>query len=221
VKFRYLTFDCYGTLVDWRRGIAESLEAAGVTTKLGPNALMEAYVAAEKEQEKAYQKYRAVLRQSVLALSGSVGIRIGRAAADRFASSVPGWPAFPDSREFLKDMGEAGCARFILSNVDTDILEETIRRNRFEVDGYVTAEEVGSYKPSSRHWLRFLEKTGAEKKEVLHIAQSLFHDILPSEKLGIGSAWVNRYREAIPAGAQPLYIVDSLMSLAGILEVKA
>jgi len=218
VKFRYLTFDCYGTLVDWRRGIAESLEAAGVATGLRPSALLEAYVAAEKEQERTYQKYRAVLKNSVSALSGEVGVRIGREAADRFASSVPRWPAFPDSRNFLKNMGEAGCARYILSNVDTDILEETIRRNRFEVDGYVTAEEVRSYKPERGHWLRFLERTGARKEEVLHVAQSVFHDILPAQELGVSSVWVNRYREAIPAGAEPLLIVDNLRSLGGLLE---
>jgi len=218
VKFRYLTFDCYGTLVDWRRGIAESLEAAGAATRLNPGALLEAYVAAEREQERTYQKYRAVLKKSVMALSEGIGVKIGREEADRFASSVPGWPAFPDSGRFLRDMGAAGYQRYILSNVDTDILEETIRRNRFEVDGYVTAEEVGSYKPGKRHWLRFLEKTGAQRKDVLHVAQSVFHDVLPSQDLGISSAWVNRYREGIPAGARPLYIVDSLKSLGKILE---
>jgi 2-haloalkanoic acid dehalogenase type II len=146
---------------------------------------------------------------------------VGREAADEFASSVPWWPAFPDSRSFLKKMGDAGLARYILSNVDTDILRETIRRNRFEVEGYVTAEEVGGYKPGRRHWLRFLEKTGARKEETLHVAQSVFHDIIPAQELGFASAWVNRYREAIPAGAQPLYIVDSLKSLGGILEGRA
>ena len=221
MKFRYLTFDCYGTLVDWRRGITESLEAAGVATRLRPSRLLEAYVAAEKQQERVYQKYRNVLSKSVTALSGEVGIKIGRKAADEFASSVPNWPAFPDSRSFLKRMGEAGYTRYILSNVDTDILEETIRRSRLEVDGYVTAEEVRSYKPERRHWLRFIEKTGAERKDVLHVAQSVFHDILPTERLGIASAWVNRYREAIPADARPLYIVDSLKSLAGILQEEA
>jgi len=221
VKFRYLTFDCYGTLVDWRRGITESLEAAGVTTRLGPGRLLEAYVAAEKEQERDYQRYRDVLKKSVTALSREVGIKIGRKTADEFASSVPAWPAFPDSRRFLKRMGEAGYVRYILSNVDTDILEETIRKSRLEVDGYVTAEEVRSYKPERRHWLRFIEETGAKRTEVLHVAQSVFHDILPTQGLGIASAWVNRYREAIPAGAHPLYIVDSLRSLAGILEEEA
>lgn len=220
MKFRYLTFDCYGTLVDWRKGIAESLESVGITSGLGPGALLRAYVAAEKEQEKTYQKYRDVLKKAALALSQTLGVKLGPDAPERFSSSVPHWPAFSDSRSFLKRMGEAGFARYILSNVDTDILKETIRRNRFEVDGYVTAEEVGSYKPERGHWLRFLERTGARKEEVLHVAQSVFHDILPAQELGVSSVWVNRYREAIPAGAEPLLIVDNLRSLGGLLEPR-
>jgi 2-haloalkanoic acid dehalogenase type II len=218
VKFRYLTFDCYGTLVDWKKGIVQSLSIAGVATGLAPHALLDAYLAEEKEQERSYQKYSHVLAKSVIAMSKNVGVKIGRKAALEFASSVPNWPAFPDSRSFLKKIGEVGYARYILSNVDTGMLEETIRRNRFEVDGFVTAEEVGGYKPGRRHWLGFMEKTGAKKDETLHVAQSVFHDILPAQELGIASAWVNRYREALPVGAHPLYIVDGLKSLGEVLE---
>lgn len=221
MKFRYLTFDCYGTLVDWREGIAANLGDLRARAGLSPAAMLQAYVEAEKEQERTYQRYREVLRKAALGLSGKLGIQVGPETAAEFASSVPNWPVFPDSRGFLRRMGEGGYKRFILSNVDTDILEETIKRNGLEVDGYVTAEEVGSYKPGRRHWLKFLEKTGAEKQEILHVAQSIYHDILPVRDMGIAGAWVNRYAEAIPLDAQPMFISDTLDHLEKILEVPA
>jgi 2-haloalkanoic acid dehalogenase type II len=215
MRFRYLSFDCYGTLIDWRKGIATALGARALDSA----AVLRAYASEEKKQERRYQSYREVLRKAALSLPGSLGLRVDQDSAARFASSVPDWPAFGDSRGFLRKMGELGYRRYILSNVDTDILEETIRKNSLEVDGYVTAEEVRSYKPAREHWLTFLRKTGARRKEILHVAQSIFHDILPAQDLGIASAWVNRYRDAAPAGAQPLFMSDNLAHLGALLEV--
>ena len=115
-------------------------------------------------------------------------------------------------------MGRRGYKRFILSNVDNDLLEGTIRNSDLEVDGFVTAEEVGSYKPNPGHWKTFMERTGASKEEVLHVAQSVFHDIIPTQALGIASAWVNRYHEPMPAGANPLFVSDTLAHLGELLE---
>jgi len=218
VKFRYLTFDCYGTLIDWKEGIQKELATALGSMNVSGKELLDAYVSAEKEEEKTYKKYRAVLADSVLALSGRLGANLSDRAAEEFAASVPRWPAFPDTGKFLRDMGERGYGRFILSNVDDDLLEGTIRHNGFEVDGVVTAEEVGSYKPDPGHWLRFMEKTGASKEEVLHVAQSVFHDIIPTQTLGISSAWVNRYQEPMPTGPNPLFVSDSLAHLAALLD---
>jgi 2-haloalkanoic acid dehalogenase type II len=217
MRFRYLTFDCYGTLIDWRKGMAKALGAKAEESA----AVLRAYAVEEKKQEVKYQSYREVLRRSALALPKTLGLQIGPDLAASFASSVPSWPAFPDSRGFLRRMGELGYSRYILSNVDTETLEETIRRTRLEVDGYVTAEQVRSYKPARRHWVRFLQKTGARRDEVLHVAQSVFHDVLPAQDLGIASAWVNRYRDPVPAGAQPLFMSDNLAHLGALLEVQA
>jgi 2-haloacid dehalogenase len=221
MKFRYLTFDCYGTLVDWREGIAVALKDIRARSGLTPAELLSAYIDAEKKQQATYQKYREVLRGAAVELSASLGVTATAASAEAFASSVPRWPVFPDSRGFLRRMAEDGYQRYILSNVDTDILEETIRRNGLEVDGYVTAEEVGSYKPDRGHWVRFLEKTGASKPQVLHVAQSVFHDIIPAGEMGIASAWVDRYGEPMPSEAQPLFVADSLENLGKALEVMA
>jgi FMN phosphatase YigB (HAD superfamily) len=87
-----------------------------------------------------------------------------------------------------------------------------------EVDGFVTSEQVGSYKPRAGHWLEFLRRTEAAKGEVLHVAQSIYHDIVPATRLGIASAWVNRYHEPMPSGASPTFVSDSLVHLAELLE---
>jgi 2-haloalkanoic acid dehalogenase type II len=218
MRFRYLTFDCYGTLVDWRTGIENELRKALGNVRIGGQELLDAYVSAEKVQESSYKKYREVLELTASSLSANLGVQVTREAAREFASSVPRWPVFPDTKSFLHEMGMRGYRRYILSNVDNDLLEGTIRANGLEVDGFVTAEDVGSYKPNQGHWLRFMEKTGAGKSEILHCAQSLFHDIAPTQTMGIASAWVNRYGEKLDRSLGPSIICDSLASLTGALE---
>ena len=215
--FTHLTFDCYGTLIDWRAGIERELARTVGGVKLGRPQLLAAYVEAEKSQESTYKKYREVLRETVISMSGVLGATVTNGAAQAFAGSVARWPAFPDSAGFLREMGSRGLKRYILSNVDNDLLEETVRRHGFEVDGFVTAEEVGSYKPRPGHWERFFQKTGAKREGVLHVAQSVYHDILPTQSMGIASAWVNRYDEKLGPGVEPLFICDSLENLAKAL----
>jgi 2-haloacid dehalogenase len=217
MKHRYLTFDCYGTLIDWRAGIEQGLRSALGEVGLTGQSLLQAYVAAEQREERTYKRYRSVLRDAAIAMSEALGRRVTVEAAEEFASSVPMWPAFPDTARFLREMGSRGHLRYILSNVDDDLLEETIRRHGLEVDGYVTAEEVRSYKPDPGHWREFMAKTGALEGEVLHVAQSAFHDIIPAERLGIESAWVNRYGERLPPAA-PSFIADSLEGLSEAIE---
>jgi 2-haloalkanoic acid dehalogenase type II len=218
VRYRYLTFDCYGTLIDWRSGIEKGLRRALGPVGLRGQDLLDAYVEAERGQESTYTKYREVLSSTALSLSKSLQVRVSNGAAAEFAASLPNWPAFPDTRRFLSDMGSKGYKRYILSNVDNDLLEATLRNSRLEVDGYVTAEEVGSYKPNPGHWKEFLRRTGAKKESMLHVAQSVFHDIIPTQRMKISSAWVNRYHERLPAGASPLFIADSLRHLGELLE---
>jgi 2-haloalkanoic acid dehalogenase type II len=217
-EFEYLTFDCYGTLIDWKKGIIDSIEKAAGRLPLPADRVMEAYVAAEKKQEGEYKKYREVLKGTFENLVGEVGLSVPKGASERFAGSVPKWPAFQDTAATLRRLGQLGYKRYILSNVDNDLLLGTISRNGLEVDGTVTAEDVGSYKPSPGHWVKFLEKTGAKKERVLHAAQSIYHDVLPTRVLGIASAWVNRYAEPLPPGVEPAYISDSLGNLAKMLE---
>jgi FMN phosphatase YigB (HAD superfamily) len=115
-------------------------------------------------------------------------------------------------------MGEMGYRRYILSNVDEDLLKVTIERNGLDVDGYVTAEEIHSYKPAPRHWESFVSRTGARISDDLHVAQSIFHDIRPAQGLGFATAWVNRYHESLVPDVHPDYICQSLSDLVKILQ---
>lgn len=216
-QYKYLTFDCYGTLVDWKSGIQEALTSALGSVPLNGKELLDIYVAAERGEEEAYRSYREVMASTAMKLARSFGRELTPASAAAFGKSPPFWPPFPDTADALRELGRLGYRRFILSNVDTDLLRGTIVNNGFEVEGYVTAEDVHSYKPEPGHWIRFMEETGAKRDEVLHVAQSVQHDILPAASLGIDSAWVDRYREPLPKGAQPAIICDSLADLARVL----
>jgi 2-haloacid dehalogenase len=218
MRYRYLTFDCYGTLIDWRTGIERELASALGEVSLGGQDLLNAYLDAERREESGYKKYREVLRDSVLSMSYALGKDVDADSASKFAASVPRWPAFPDSARFLREMGSRGYKRYILSNVDNDLLAATIRNSDLEVDGFVTAEEVGSYKPKPGHWVEFLKRTGAEKDIVLHVAQSIYHDIIPMQQFGIATAWVNRYAEPFPPEASPSIVTDSLEGLSRALD---
>ena len=216
--FEYLTFDCYGTLIDWETGIVDSISRAAGKLPLPRDRLMAAYLEAEKRQEDDYMKYVQVLKSTFEVLSAGLGIAVSNGAAERFAHSVPDWPAFQDTASSLRRLGELGYRRYILSNVDDDILRATIRAHGLEVDGTVTAEQVRSYKPAPGHWERFFRETGAGRGQVLHVAQSVYHDLVPAKNLGLATAWVNRYREPMPANVAPNYVSDDLQGLVRLLE---
>jgi len=218
MKFTHLTFDCYGTLIDWRKGIeahlGELLRKNGLPSGVS---VFPVYVKFEAEEEGQYKSYREVLRDTGVKVAEHLKVSIAENDAKMFAASVPSWPPFSDTVESLKALGKRGYKRVILSNIDKDILKETILQNGLDVDGYITAEDVGSYKPSLGHWNRFFDVYKTSKETTLHIAQSMFHDIIPCSKLAISTAWINRYSEATPPGISPTYVFDSLKSLMRLL----
>ena len=115
-------------------------------------------------------------------------------------------------------LGEMGFNRTILSNIDRALLRGTISNNGLEVDSFITAQDVRSYKPDKGHWLKFLRMTGANKEEVMHVANSIYHDIIPASELGIRTVWVNRYGEQPPTIAEPSFTITNLSELVGVLE---
>ncbi|MGO9644172.1 MAG: HAD family hydrolase [Candidatus Bathyarchaeia archaeon] len=216
--FSYLTFDCYGTLIDWRKGIDICL--GNLLRKNGLPAgvsVYSNYIRLEANEERGYKSYREVLRSTAIKVADALKVSITEEDANTFASSVPSWPPFGDSVKSLKQLGQKGCQRIILSNIDSETLKNTLLQNSLEVDGWITAEDVGSYKPSLEHWHRFFDRYKARKEETLHVAQSLFHDIIPSGKLAISNAWINRYSETNNSGTSPTYVFSDLSGLVKFL----
>lgn len=210
----HLTFDCYGTLIDWRRGIETQL--GGLLRRKGLSQNTEvypAYVKLEAAEESSYKKYTEILSSTAVKVASSFGLTINEKEANEFAQSVPKWEPFGDTVRALHSLGELGLNRVILSNVDTQILRDTIEENDLDVDGYITAEEIGSYKPEFGHWKSFFKRYKVEKSNVLHVAQSVFHDIIPATELGLSTAWINRYDDAEPLVVRPSYSFRNLAEL--------
>jgi 2-haloacid dehalogenase len=203
--YEALTFDCYGTLVDWESGLLTVLRPIlnnhGET--VSDDALLVQYAELETAVEgEAYRSYRAVLREVVFRLGQRLGFLPSEEEADSLAQSLPSWPPFPDTMEALKALRKR-YKLWVLSNVDNDLFAGTQERLDVAFDGAVTAEEVKSYKPSPRHFEAALERIGLPKETVLHVAQSLYHDIAPAKAMGLSVVWVNRRQGRPGSGATP------------------
>lgn len=197
-----LTFDCYGTLVDWEAGIL-----AGLRRALGPqpddDTLLELYARAEAQVEAGdWQPYRSVLQASLAAVCFERGITpTARQSAD-FAGSVVDWPAFPDSAAALDRLRR----RFrlgALTNCDDDLFAASNRKLGQPFEWVITAEQVRAYKPSTRHFEVALERIGRPRRAILHVAQSLFHDHVPAQAMGLATAWIDRRHDRAGFGATP------------------
>ncbi len=213
----YLTFDCYGTLIDWRTGLEANFRSYA---RLGSSVevdIFKKYQEIEASKEHGYSSYREILESSFMELAHQLDIHPSNEDAKGFAESIKSWPSFEDTVSTLRSLGTKGYKRIILSNVDKDLLKGTISHSRLEVDGFITAEDVKSYKPKEAHWTRFLDQYGAGKGEVIHIAGSLYHDIIPSSRLGLKTIWVNRYGEPNEENIRPTYEVESLSEILDIL----
>jgi 2-haloalkanoic acid dehalogenase type II len=219
MKIKYLTFDCYGTLIDWKAGIEENFRSFNNNRQLNTGIdIFHSYVELEAKKEKAYKPYKAILKDTSLELAKSMGLGPSDSAAEKFANSITHWPAFTDTAPTLKELGKAGYRRVILSNIDRDLLQETIRNNNLEVDGFITAQDISSYKPGEKHWIEFLKSYKAKKEEVLHVANSIYHDIIPAARLGLKTVWVNRYGESLPDDINSSYVVNRLSDLLNLLR---
>lgn len=214
MEFTHLTFDCYGTLIDWRNGIESHLGDLLRKNGLAPGvSVYPIYLKFEAEEEGKYRSYKDILADTAIRSADHFRISITPEEARRFAASVPSWTPFVDTLESLRQMGARGYKRVVLSNIDRDLLRDTIKQNRLEVDGYVTAEDVGSYKPALGHWNRFFDEYKATKDGTLHVAQSIYHDIRPASRIGVATAWINRYSDAKPSDVHPTYVAPDLRSL--------
>ncbi len=221
-QFDYLTFDCYGTLIDWERGIAEALRPVLVRhgVELSDDEILERFGALESQAEKPpYRRYREVLATVLDGFGEAFGFTPSAEERETFGGSVGDWPAFPDSPEALQLLSRH-FKLVILSNVDDDLFALSAKRLGVEFSDVITAQQVGSYKPDLRNFRVMLERTGNQPEHVLHVAQSLFHDIAPAKSVGLTTVWVNRRHDrpgfgaTPPAEATPDLEVPDLITLA-------
>ncbi|ORM31899.1 HAD family hydrolase [Williamsia sp. 1135] len=193
-EIRWATFDCYGTLIDWRHGIATGIEL--IFPGRGPE-LLETFNRHEPvvQAETPTLRYRDVLTESFRRTADEAGLTLLPDDADVLAASIPYWPAFDDTAAELQRLRDAGWRLALLTNCDRDIIGAAQRRLRTPVDAIVTAEDVGAYKPDHRHFRRFAETFDPRPGNWVHVAQSYFHDMVPAAALGIPRVWVNRRAE--------------------------
>ena len=210
-----ITFDCYGTLIDWERGIrnAFAAEAAAARLPVDLDAALTLYVEIEAAVEaEAYRGYRAVLTETARRIAARLGWPLPASRAGFLADSMPGWPPFPDTNPALRRLDAAGYRLGILSNVDDDLLAWTHRHLAAFFEIVVTAQQAGSYKPARRHFTLARDLIAGQRW--LHAAQSYFHDVVPARALGIPVAWINRKGEAARDGAKPDREFRTLRQLA-------
>lgn len=210
-----ITFDCYGTLIDWEDGITRAfVDAArrdGVTLHAG--AVLAAYAELEPIVEaETYRSYRAVLTETARRVAARLGWQTDAARARFLADSLPDWKPFPDTNPALERLSRAGYTLGILSNVDDDLLAASCRHFTVRFDLLVTAQQVGSYKPAHAHFLTARERIGQQRW--LHAAQSYFHDVVPARALGTPVSWINRKSEVAPDGRRADCELRTLTELA-------
>jgi 2-haloacid dehalogenase len=219
-----LTFDCYGTLIDWERGIAGALGPilARHGRPLDDETLLERYALIESALEAGpYLRYREVLRRALDRMAADLGVTPTDDERDAFGGSVADWPAFDDAPAALAKLATR-YGLVILSNVDDDLFEASARRLGVDFDEVITAEQVGSYKPALRNFEVAIERVGPRER-ILHVAQSLFHDIAPARAVGLRAVGVNRRAgrpgsgATAPSDARPEAEVLDLRTLADLL----
>jgi len=208
-KFKALSFDCYGTLIDWEAGIAAVLApwAREQGLDLSNEELLLAYADNEAavERETPTALYPDVLATAFHRTGGRLQRPVSDEWAQRLGNSVPDWPAFPDSADALARLAKH-YQLIILSNVHRDGFAASNQRLHGDFAAIITAEDVGAYKPAENHF-RALGNTlgglGVDRTELLHVAQSLFHDHVPAKREGLPSVWINRRHDRPGWGATP------------------
>ena len=229
-SIRLITFDCYGTLIDWENGMLAALRP--LLSRDGRSVsdlhILELYGEIEAELEAGpYLPYRQVLAQAAREIGLRLGIKVSSEEGSEFAESLTGWKPFIDTLPALQSLAR----RFrlgIISNVDDDLFAETRKQlAAVEFDFVVTAQQMRSYKPSHKNFDEAIRRSGLSRDQILHAGQSLYHDIAPANALGIQNVWVNRPSirpgsgAARPGTATPNYEVRTLAELSALLSAAS
>ncbi len=192
--FTTISFDCYGTLIDWESGILPVLRAvlASHGQSLSDAAILELYGEFEAEAESGpYQSYRDVLQAVVRAFADRFRFQARSAEIQFLHESVRAWPPFPDTVAALGELRRR-YKIVVISNIDDDLFAQTRKRLDVEFNAVITAEQAKSYKPSLNNFQMALRTLAISPDRLLHAAQSVSHDVVPARSLGISTVWVNR-----------------------------
>ena len=203
-RFEVLTFDCYGTLIDWETGLLAGLRRA--LPELEPasdNELLEQFAAIATRTERGpYRSYRSVLSAGLRGVAAARALEVPEEAVAAFSGSVGDWPVFHDSTDALRRLRE----RFklaVVTNCDADLFAASSRRLGVEFDWVVTAELARAYKPDPKPFEVAFATIGVQRERILHVAQSLFHDHVPAKLLGLATVWIDRRHDRPGFGATP------------------
>jgi 2-haloacid dehalogenase len=200
----YLTFDVYGTLIDWETGIIQSYQPILQTHQVSIDVekLLEQFAFHEAEVEaSSYKRYSEVLSTVLQRLGQELGFTPSSEELQKVSRSVEHWPAFPDSAKALAQL-KKHYKLVVMSNVDDELFAFSNKKLGVEFDEVITAQQVGSYKPKLEHFHEAIKRLGSKDK-ILHVAQSLFHDHVPAKEMGWDSVWINRRAGKSGAGATP------------------
>ena len=215
-EYSWITFDCYGTLIDWEHGISAAFEKVAMASGVpfDRSRILNLYHKYEKEEEKHYRKYRDVLTRIARRISIEMGYRIS--SFDFLVDSQQRWRPFPDTNQALQRLARKHKLG-ILSNIDNDLLTLTRRHLTVPFDLIITAESVACYKPELKHFQEAKRKIG----EVgwIHAAQSYIHDIVPCARSGIDCAWINRsHEQGADPQIKPVFVGPDLHRFANWME---
>jgi 2-haloacid dehalogenase len=220
-RFEAITFDCYGTLIDWESGLLGALRPIlrSHGQELRDTQILELYGELEPEAQSPYQSYRRVLADVVRGFGRRLGFPVSNHEADALAESLKEWQPFPDTRGALKKL-KARHKLAIISNTDDDLFAATARHLEIEFDDVITAEQAKAYKPSLAPFRLALERLGLPAGSVLHAGQSVYHDVLPAKFLGMATALVERrgFGATRPSEGKPDLKVPDLHTMALIAE---
>lgn len=225
-KYEILTFDCYGTLIDWESGILAALKPIFLThnIELSEEEILELFAEiSSKEETGEYIRYREVLKRTVQKLGDRFGFTPSPTEVDTLADSIKNWQPFPDTIEALKALKQR-YKLAIISNIDNELFALSAKHLIVKFDWIITAEQAKSYKPSLNNFKFAKNKINLPDEKFLHVAQSIYHDIIPANSLSLSTVWVNRrgskasFGATLPASGKPDLEVPDLKTLVSMMS---